>query len=143
MKTAHSLLLGLVVCGLATACTTKHLVFVTYTKVGVDIGVADSVPNQLTFGYKRFEGAIVPVDPCVSKNEKAKDDCAEANEEQPEAMSVYAGMDLENSWVNGLTITQLFATGDAAINAANDPNGFAGLVEAAGRSEAKEEEEKP
>jgi hypothetical protein len=56
-----------------------------------------------TFGYKRFEGAIIPVDPAkVDKDGK------------PQMASVFAGIAIKNSWLDGLDIAQVFGTGKAA-----------------------------
>ena len=51
-------------------------------------------------------------------------------------MSVYAGMDLHNRWVGGLELLQVFATGEAAENVAENPERIQDLVRA-----AKQEEE--
>ncbi len=129
--------------GLLAGCPTKYLVFSTYTKAGLDIALADGQPARAMFGYKRHEGAIVPVDQCADRTPQ---DAADVTSElcpdgkETEAMSVYAGLDLENSWINGLHIVQLFATGKSAVNAANDPVTFAELVRTV--EKAKEEEEK-
>lgn len=89
---------------LAFGCATDHLVFTTYTKVGIDVSSVDGQPAQAVMGYKRFEGAILPVDV--------------ANENQ-EAPSVFAGSIVRNGWFS-LDITQVFATGKAAEQAAAD-----------------------
>ncbi len=113
--------------GLVVGCTAKHLAFTTYTKVGLDISTADGAPTQAVFGYKRFEGAIIPV------QVQAEDGS------EPEVMSVYAALDLTNNWLEGLSILQVFATGQAAKNAAANPEAFADLVREA--KEAQEAEE--
>jgi len=54
----------LLLTGLLSGCrTSNHLLFMTYTKMGLDISTVNGTPTQALFGYKRFEGAIVPVDP--------------------------------------------------------------------------------
>jgi hypothetical protein len=90
---------------LGSGCSASHLVFSTYTKVGLDITVAEGTPTEAVFGYKRFEGAVVPVDP-----------------EDPKGtlQSVYAGVCVRNSWLKGLKIGQVFATGTAATNLADN-----------------------
>jgi hypothetical protein len=88
-------------------CATGSLAFVTYTKIGLDVSATDSQPTAALFGYKRFEGAIVPVD---------------GGEE--EAMSIYAAIDLENHWLCGLDVVQVFATGQAAENSAKRSDVF-------------------
>lgn len=84
----------------------SSLIFTTYSKVGLDMSVANGAPAEAVFGYKRFEGAILPVDPSRPK----------------EIGSVFAGMQVDNGWVDGLCIDQVFATGGAATAAAKDPS---------------------
>jgi hypothetical protein len=100
--------LGLLLLALmAGGCASKQLVFTTYTKVGLNITATGEVPNSLTFGYKRFEGAIIPVDPSKVTNGS------------PEMPSVYAAIGVTNKWLKGLHIYQKFATGTAAENIAD------------------------
>jgi hypothetical protein len=95
----------LVVAAACLACVgPDQLLFTTYTKVGLDISLTDGQPTEAVFGYKRFEGAIVPVDP-----------------DAEEAQSLYAGLCIDNGWLSGLTIGQVFATGEAAVRAASNP----------------------
>ena len=94
-------LLALSLSGLLTGCATGQLTFLTYTKVGLDVSTTEQQPTAAVFGYKRFEGAIIPVD-----------------KTDEEAASVYASIDLENHWLCGLDVVQLFATGKAAENVA-------------------------
>jgi len=109
-----SLLLGL------CACASDSLIFTTYTKVGLDISATNQVPTQANFGYKRFEGAIIPVD---IENSTAVESTADEESKLPsDAKSVYAEVFVKNSWVQGLTIKQRFATGAAADKAANTPD---------------------
>lgn len=106
MKTRKWFLLGSLgsLIGFTSGCATDHLIFTTYTKVGLDMTVAEGTPTEAVFGYKRFEGAIVPVDP---------------DEEDAEVPSIYAGVCVENSWIYGLEVGQVFATGESAKNVAN------------------------
>lgn len=93
---------------LVSGCQSNQLIFTTYTKVGVNITATGEIPNNLTFGYKRFEGAIIPVDPSKAANGN------------PEMPSVYAAIAVTNKWGKGLHIYQKFATGAAADKAASD-----------------------
>ncbi|MCR9093060.1 MAG: hypothetical protein NXI30_02475 [bacterium] len=90
----------------ASGCSVSSdsLIFTTYTKVGLDVSATDGTPTEAVFGYKRFEGAIVPVD---------------ETSDEPATHSVFAGLCIENSWLGGLDIHQVFATGAAAETAAN------------------------
>lgn len=92
---------------LAGGCQSNQLVFTTYTKVGLNITATGELPNHLMFGYKRFEGAIIPVDPAAVTNGN------------PEMPSVYAAVGVTNKWFKGLHIYQKFATGAAAENIAH------------------------
>lgn len=100
---------------LATGCASRTLVFTTYTNVGLDISAANGTPTSAVFGYKRFEGAIVPVDP------------TRRTETDGDAMSVYAAINLKNEWLQGLSVVQVFATGDAATSAATNADSFASM----------------
>ena len=94
-----------------TGCKTDHLVFTTYTKVGVEVAAVDVQPSHATLGYKRFEGAIIPVD----VGRKGDDDAPKTSEDMKKKVaSVYAEMDVENGWFKGIDISQVFATGKAA-----------------------------
>lgn len=86
----------------ATGCKNDALVFTTYTKVGLHASATGNTPNNLMFGYKRFEGAIIPVD---------------AAKPEADVASVYASIGLTNGWFSGLHLQQVFATGDAAVSA--------------------------
>lgn len=110
---------------LSWGCTTNTLVFTTYTNFGLDISAANGTPTKAVFGYKRFEGAVVPVDP--SKRTATDGD----------AMSLLAAMDLENGWLNGLTVVEVFATGPAAVNAASNPEAFAEMLQKFGPTRVK------
>ncbi len=123
-KTIFVVLAALVAAG----CGTNTLVFTTYTNLGLDVSAANGTPTKAVLGYKRFEGAIIPVDP--SKRTATEGD----------AMSVYAAIDMRNQWLDGLTVLQVFATGDAAVKAAEKPAAFAELLQkfSPTKSEAKQ-----
>lgn len=113
------ILVILVVLATVTGCASgDNLIFVTYTKVGVDVSGVQQTPTDATFGYRRFEGAIIPVDRSevgtvsVGSGQMPKD-----------AASVFAQILLKNGWISGVTVSQVFATGDAAVEAAKDPQG--------------------
>lgn len=88
-----------------TGCHSDALVFTTYTKVGLHASATGNTPNNLMFGYKRFEGAIIPVDPTKPESDVA---------------SVYAAISLTNGWFSGIHLQQVFATGDAAVSASTN-----------------------
>lgn len=81
----------------------RDLIFTTYTTVGVEVKGVNNIPTALRLGYKRFEGAVVPVDL------KARD----AQEKHLPAHSIFAGMEVEQK-AFGVRVAQVFATGEAA-----------------------------
>lgn len=100
------------------AFSTKSLFFVTDTSYGLKLsaGKQDLSPT-LMLGYKRVEGAVIPVD-----------------DHEPEVRSVYADITINSSTDmlvaadsgaplprnRGVRIVQRFATGDAAVGAASN-----------------------
>lgn len=114
----------------AAGCTgtqRRPLIFTTSTKVGLDLSATGGVLNNATFGYKRFEGAILPVRP------ENSEDCGSPPVPK-DAPSVFAAIDLENSWLSGIKLFELFATGQAAIEASTKPEWAVGLLDARGRA---------
>ncbi len=85
-------------------CTSKYMTVTTFSKVGIDVtaGPASVVPPAVV-GYKRFEGAIIPVDPAHVTDEAS-----------PDAPSVFTLFAMRNDWLGGVRIYQAFATGHAA-----------------------------
>ncbi len=112
---------GLCVLALVSGCApAKKLLFTTYTKVGLDMSAANNTPTHVMLGYKRFEGALIPVDVPESSKDAT----------QPEALSVFAAICLENGWFSGVKINQAFATGAAAERAAQtDQFGIKAILE--------------
>lgn len=113
---------SLVVLGLAGCGSTDHLVLTTYTKVGIEVSTVDGKPTQLVLGYKRFEGALVPVDPHADP--------------ETEAMSTFAAFNMRNGWWDGVKIDQFFATGKSATDAVKNQSALQRLL-----SRMQEEEE--
>lgn len=101
---------------LAAGCGTRNLLFTTYTTIGLDVSATDAKPTKAVLGFKRFEGAIIPVNPKQEKDPK----------KNPDVASVYAAIDLDNHWT-GLSVCQVFATGDPAKNLASDSGGLEAL----------------
>lgn len=102
---------------LVTGCAQDKLFFSTYTKFGISASAVGGQPVDLSMGYNRFEGAVIPIE---------QDEQGGVPDEAP---SVFATIDIDNRWFNGITAIQVFATGDAAITAADDVNGFSAIVE--------------
>lgn len=108
---------------LMTVGCSDTLFFTTYTKFGVSASATQGKIPELQFGYNRFEGTIIPV-------ERAEDGSTPAK-----APSVFSYIDVDNRWFDGVTATQVFATGSAAVEAAKDKDGFAAIVKALKRTE--------
>ncbi len=100
---------ALLALALLPACQSDRLIFTTYTKFGVDLSATNGTTTGLMFGYKRFEGALVPVDMSM------------ATGADTDLMPVFAALDLTNSWFNGIRLVQVFATGTAAKKLAANP----------------------
>lgn len=108
--------LAVLVIAACTGCKATHLLFTTYTKVGLEVTATGGQPSSAVFGYKRFEGAIVPVDPAN------KDGAAE------DVVSLFSAIDVENNWMSGLDVFQIVATGEAAVNAAQQSDVFVNVI---------------
>jgi hypothetical protein len=80
----------------------KRVVFATKTNLGLDISGTAQVPDKVSFTYGRFEGAIVP------------------RSHNGDPYSVYGGLDADVNFFGDQTIKQVFATGEAAIIAADE-----------------------
>ncbi len=96
----QSLIMGLVPALLLPGCA-RDLIFTTYTTVGVEVKGTNNIPTAMRLAYKRFEGAIVPVQLNKPGN----------------AHSIFAGMEVKQHGFR-VQVAQVFATGEAAILAA-------------------------
>lgn len=70
---------------MGSACGDTHLFFATYTKTGLHIELGEAAPSEAVFGYKRFEGAIIPVDSLSRDPAAAARDLEEAARRAREA----------------------------------------------------------
>lgn len=129
-------------------CSSGSLFFSTYTKVGLDMSITDGVPTQAMFGIKRFEGAIIPVkepdevsgdeaDASSGTGPGSSGNTNPATNQEKEAMSVFAAIELENSWISGLKIRQVFATGPAAVCAADKGDALSNIIQAGRKGKSK------
>ncbi len=109
MRQGSSLrLITIVLAAMGTGCG-RDLVFTTYTTLGVEIKGVNNVPTSLRLAYKRFEGAIIPVDLKATDHDD--------NQAHAPAHSIFAGMDVQQGGF-GVKVAQVFASGKAATNAA-------------------------
>ena len=107
MRTPTTACLAIAAAGFLCGCRSTDLVFTTYTKVGLHMTAEGNTPTSLQFGYKRFEGAIIPVDVAGA-----------AKDAKPAMAPIYAAMSVTNGWWSGIGIQQVFATGEAATHSA-------------------------
>ena len=102
---------GLAATLLVAGCA-KDLLFMTYTTLGVELTGQGNIPTSVRLAYKRFEGAVIPVDPKTGA----------------EALSVLASIDAEQSlWT--VRVNEVFATGEAAKTAATTESMYAAAGE--------------
>lgn len=127
MRTFMLLMFSLLVAG-CSIFKEDHLIMSTYTRIGLHVTSTDGKPTGAQFGYKRFEGAIIPVNP-------EDTEVVDGKQQEKDVMSTFSTAQVDNSWIKGLTVRQLFGTGQAAINLANNPELVEKLVK-------KKEEEK-
>jgi len=136
--------------GLLSGCRTgTHLLFfTTYTKVGLDISAVNGTPTQALFGYKRFEGAIVPVDPpsafdpvhaLEALEAKAEELKQQANAEKNEGAKADRLEQAEEAQATATTIRAALEAWIAARKSLADK--ATALAEASTRSTAKPSEE--
>ncbi len=91
-------------------CSSRNLYFGTATQIGLDVSGTSQVPNRVSLGYGRVETAYVP------------------NKTDGTAHSVMGALDSDITWFSGQRIKQIFATGEAAQNAAGGVYGAGGVV---------------
>ena len=131
MKFAPILLLA----GLASCASAKHLIFFTNTTIGLEVSAESNAPTPAKFvlGYKRQEGVIDPImDPECTFTPSTTPGAAPFKQEcgnlMPEAHSVLAKMNFgAQGGGASASAAQWFATGQAAINLSDAP-GIAGAV---------------
>lgn len=116
---------ALLVSALLMGCEATHLAQASYTKIGLEVSSTGTQPTSAVFGYKRFEGAFIPVDP------GSEDDI----------MSVLSYSEVENGWTNGLEVYHIFGTGAAATLAVQQSQVLARLLERNGDDEEDEDAE--
>lgn len=112
MKLPRNLLLvPLLAATLAGCANPSHLVFVQSAVVGADAS-ANTETGQIhvALGYDRQTNAIIP-----------KTKVQTAGGEVNEAMSVISASDIRIKWLGVHEVNEQFATGQAAVNMADNP----------------------
>jgi hypothetical protein len=97
---------------LLTGCSNR-LAFGTATKFGVDVSQRPDQTVEMTIGYDRAEVVVIPVPQDAKDATDTKDTYAVIGTFQVKHGNPFAG--------GALIIHQFFATGRAAIRAAQDP----------------------
>jgi len=97
----------------ALGCVGRHLLFATHTRTGVAIAATGEVPTEFTFGYDRYEGALIQLE--EPRAPWARGERPPLSKELPH---LYACITLQNGWLDGVGIAQVFATGEAAQSVA-------------------------
>lgn len=102
------------VCILTGCGAPSHLVFFQSTVLGVDVATSSQGGTvHATLGYDRQTVAFVP----KTQTTETQDQTQQSNE----AMSVIAKTNIDVRWLGVQQIYERFATGQAAINIANNP----------------------
>src|SRR5688500_2713359 len=108
----RSFISAVIVCIACGCASQKRVIFTTQTAAGLDISGNGPIPTKVAFAYNRHELAFVP----------PKDDGT--------SHSIYGGLDADIRFKipPDYIIKQVFATGQAATNAANNGAGLANGV---------------
>ena len=124
IKIIHLMLAAVAV---TTGCQNR-LVFVTQTSMGLDISGTANYPNKISLSHHRYEAAIVP---------RKTDGTGESH-------SVFGGMDSDLKFAipPKLRIDQVFATGNAAIQAVEEKQTTAAATTAAKAAKTKPDSDK-
>lgn len=100
----------------------QHLVFLQKTTMGVDVAPAIETGSvHLVAGYKRQTVAYIPTATLDPDSEDPQSATPGTEQTEREAMSVIAKTEIRISFWRLPEIVECFATGNAAINLANDP----------------------
>jgi|GEM_PF-2300121 len=118
----------------------KPLIFCTATTFGLHLTTGDGQvqPNML-MGYRRWEGAYVPVPDPSQEVRPVYADIMINSKSEPTSTTASSASKLTTNWPsssNGVRIKQAFATGSAAVNLSRDIGVQGKLSEAAGTLEA-------
>lgn len=111
------LVLTCLIAGLSSGCRAPALVFTTVTVIGAEATADEGLEHHFLVGYKRFEGALVPLLP------ESSSITGEG------AYSVFATLDFKAGMFR-TKIAQVFATGSAAIAMAGSPDAVSNMTSA-------------
>lgn len=123
------MIIGLLFALLTSACSKSliqpRLLVVTGTLVGLEATPGNPNDGQtpaVTFGYRRAEAALVPVEKKDNDKEKADNNIVaqqDTNTPSKDAASILATFNLAHNWFGPAKIEQYIATGLAAQSIAN------------------------
>ncbi len=122
-SSALALFLALTGCG-----TPSHLVFYQSSVVGADVA-ADTASGRINvaLGYERQTNAIIPKTNTLATR-RGRLRGGEAPREENEAMAVLSASKVKIRWFGAQEVNEQFATGEAAVNIATDPEAVATLA---------------
>ncbi len=113
---------------LFTGCgTPSHLVFYQSAVLGVDVA-ADTTNGRVNvaLGYERQTNAIIPKTRTFATQRHPAGNPRVESEEN-EAMAAVSASKVKIKWLGAHEVNEQFATGEAAVNIARDPDSVASL----------------
>lgn len=113
--------------GLNGCATPSHIVFQQAAVVGADVA-ADTTTGQahVSVGYDRQTNAMIPkTKTYVTQRDPENGQLVER--EENEAMSAISASRVKIKWFGAHEVNEQFATGEAAVNIARDPDSVASL----------------
>lgn len=108
--------IGLILSLLTTACIGPRLLVATGTLVGLEAAPGNPDDGQtpaVTFGYRRAEVALVPVEK-QDNNKVVPQDTSVEQKQKKDAASILATFNLAHNWFGPAKIEQYIATGLAS-----------------------------
>ena len=112
-----------------SGCTTpSHLVFHQSGVLGVD--VAADVTNgkvNVALGYDRQTNAIIPKTQTLA-TQRHLSGGQRVEQKENEAMATVSASKIRIKWLGAQEVNEQFATGEAAVNIARDPEAVASLT---------------
>lgn len=127
MKPRHVLFVLAVLVWLTGCSTPSHIVFQQAAVVGADVA-ADTTSGQahVSLGYDRQTNAMIPKTKTYV-TQRNLENGVRVEQEENEAMSALSASRVRIKWFGAHEVNEQFATGEAAVNIAADPDAVATL----------------
>lgn len=127
MKPCRFLFVLGVLLGLIGCTTPSHIVFQQAAVVGADVA-ADTTSGQahVSLGYDRQTNAMIPKTKTYVTQRNPENGTL-VEQEENEAMSALSASRVKIKWFGAHEVNEQFATGEAAVNIARDPDAVASL----------------